>query len=83
MKKFLPVLLLFTSCKAQQNYIFKPGDIVTVHKTKFLIVDYNKSRRGFFYKAKDLNHGLDVEYFSQERLKMGKQSTQKGFLVKR
>lgn len=72
MKKLLLALILFTSCKAQKMYIFKPGDTVNVHNTRFLILDYNKSRKGCFYKAKDLKHNLDVEYFSQERLRNGK-----------
>lgn len=68
MKKLLLALVLFTSCKTQKLYTFKPGDTVKVHNTKFLILDYNKDRKGFFYKAKDLKNGFYVEYFSQERL---------------
>lgn len=69
MKKYLFGLLLFISCKAQKTYIFKPGDTVKVHNTKFLILDYNKSRKGLYYNAQDLKRGFFVEYFSQERLK--------------
>jgi hypothetical protein len=69
MKKLLFLLPLFLSCKAQKTYIFKPGDTVKVRNTKFLILDYNKSRKGIFYNAQDLNRGFFVEYFSQERLK--------------
>ena len=69
MKKYLTLFLLFTSCKAQKTYIFKPGDTVKVHHTRFLILDYNKSRKGIFYNAQDLKRGFFVEYFSQERLK--------------
>ncbi len=76
MKKLLLALLLFTSCKVQHNYMFKPGDTVKVQNTRFLILDYNKGRKGFFYKAQDLKHGYFVEYFSQERLKNVKQNPQ-------
>ncbi|MEX8548807.1 MAG: hypothetical protein V5804_14520 [Mucilaginibacter sp.] len=69
MKKYLLSFLFFISCKAQKTYIFKPGDTVKVHSTKFLILDYNKSRKGLFYNAQDLKRGFFVEYFSQERLK--------------
>ncbi len=69
MKKLIFALLLFTSCKAQHLYIFQPGDTVNIRNTKFLILDYNKSRKGFFYKAQDLKRGYFVEYFSQEHLK--------------
>lgn len=72
MKKLYLIVLLLASCKAQQTYLFKPGDTVKVHKTKFLILDYNKNRKGFFYKAKDLKYGFYVEYFSQERLEKRK-----------
>ncbi len=82
MKKFLIALIVFTSCKTQQKYLFKPGDTVKVHQTKFLILDYNKDRKGFFYKAKDLKHGYYVEYFSQERLKPGTDFPKKTFVVK-
>lgn len=68
MKRFLAAIVLFTSCKAQQQYMFKPGDTVKVQNTRFLILDYNKSRKGYFYKAQDLKHHHFVEYFSQERL---------------
>jgi len=61
-------LILLTSCKTQQKYLFKPGDTVKVRNNKFLILDYNKNRKGFFYYAKDLKLGDYVEYFSQERL---------------
>jgi hypothetical protein len=67
-KKLLFAFILFTSCKAQKTYIFKPGDIVDVRNTQFLILDYNTSRKGFFYIAKDLKRGFYVEYFSQEQL---------------
>ncbi|RYY07724.1 MAG: hypothetical protein EOP43_02405 [Sphingobacteriaceae bacterium] len=76
MKKLLIVLILFTSCKTQKMYIFKPGDTVKVHKNSFLILDYNTTRKGYFYKAQDLKLGFYVEYFSQERLKNVKQFTQ-------
>jgi hypothetical protein len=69
MKKMLFLMLILTACSAKKNYLFKPGDTVTVHQTKFLILDYNKSRKGFFYNAQDLKRGFFVEYFSQERLK--------------
>ncbi len=68
MKKSLFALLLFTSCKTTQQYMFKPGDTVKVHNTRFLILDYNKTRKGYFYKAQDLKHNNFVEYFSQGRL---------------
>lgn len=82
MKKILIVLIVFTSCKTQQKYLFKPGDTVKVNQTKFLILDYNKGRKGFFYKAKDLKHGYYVEYFSQGRLKTGIDLPQKTFAAK-
>ena len=68
MKRSLFALLLFTSCKTTQHYMFKPGDTVKVQNTKFLILDYNKTRKGIFYKAQDLKHNNFVEYFSQGRL---------------
>lgn len=71
MKRFLLAFVLFAACKTEKNYIFNPGDIVKVQQTKFLILDYNKSRKGFFYKAQDLNHNNIVEFFSQERLYRG------------
>jgi hypothetical protein len=76
MKKLLFALILLTSCKARNMYIFKPGDTVKVRNTKFLILDYNTSRKGFFYKAQDLKRGFYVEYFSQERLKNVKRFSQ-------
>lgn len=76
MKKLLIVLILFTSCKTQNMYIFKPGDTVKIQHTSFLILDYNTTRKGYFYKAQDLKHGFYVDYFSQERLKNVKQFTQ-------
>ncbi len=82
MKKILIGLLVLTSCKTQQTYIFKPGDIVKVQNTRFLIMDYNKGRKGLFYKAKDLKNGYNVEYFSQERLKSVKYFPQEKILVK-
>ncbi|WP_419801410.1 hypothetical protein [Mucilaginibacter sp.] len=71
MKKYLLVLMLFAACKTEKNYIFNPGDIVKVQKNSFLILDYNKGRKGFYYKAQDLKHGHYVEYFSQGRLYRG------------
>lgn len=68
MKKSLLALLFFTSCKTTQQYMFKPGDTVKVQNTRFLILDYNKTRKGCFYKAQDLKHNNFVEYFSQGRL---------------
>lgn len=82
MRKLLFVLLIFTSCKTQQVYIFEPGDTVKVRKTKFLILDYNKSRTGFYYKAKDLKRGFYVEYFPQEGLKNVKKIADKNSIVK-
>lgn len=82
MKKLIFALLLFTSCKVQKQYIFKPGDIVKVKKTRFLILDYNKNRKGFFYKAKDLNRDLLVEYFSQAKLENVKPVAQQKYIVK-
>ncbi len=76
MKKLLFALILFTSCKTQKMYVFKPGDTVKVQNTNFLILDYNTNRKGYFYKAQDLKRGFYVEYFSQERLKNVKQFTQ-------
>lgn len=60
--------MLFAACGVEKNYKFKPGDIVKVQNTRFLILDYNKTRKGFFYKAQDLKHNNFVEFFSQERL---------------
>lgn len=71
MKRFLLALMLLAACKTEKKYIFNPGDIVKVQQTRFLILDYNKGRKGFFYKAQDLQHGNFVEYFSQERLYPG------------
>ncbi|RYE36869.1 MAG: hypothetical protein EOP42_01785 [Sphingobacteriaceae bacterium] len=71
MKKFLLAFVLLAACKTEKKYIFIPGDIVKVQQTRFLILDYNKGRKGFFYKAQDLNHNNIVEYFSQERLYPG------------
>ncbi|RYE27001.1 MAG: hypothetical protein EOP42_19890 [Sphingobacteriaceae bacterium] len=68
MKKSLIAFLFFTSCKTTQHYMFKPGDTVKVQNTKFLILDYNKTRKGYFYKAQDLKHNNFVEYFSQGRM---------------
>ncbi|MGI4022125.1 MAG: hypothetical protein ACRYFA_11505 [Janthinobacterium lividum] len=76
MKKLLLALILFTSCKTQKMYMFKPGDTVKIHNTSFLILDYNTSRKGYFYKAQDLKRGFYVEYFSQEKLKNVKQFPQ-------
>ncbi|MVN22014.1 hypothetical protein [Mucilaginibacter arboris] len=72
MKKILLAFLLLTSCKTQQKYLFQPGDTVKVHNNRFLILDYNKGRKGFFYYAKDLKLGYNVDYFSQERVKKSK-----------
>ncbi len=83
MKKYLIALIIFTSCKTQQKYIFTPGDTVKVHQTKFLILDYNKGRKGFFYKARDLNRGFFVEYFSQARLKAGMELPKKVYALKK
>ncbi|MGI4750169.1 MAG: hypothetical protein ACRYFB_06015 [Janthinobacterium lividum] len=68
MKKIVLALVLVTACKTEKYYKFKPGDVVKVQNNRFLILDYNKTRKGFFYKAKDLKHNHFVEFFSQERL---------------
>lgn len=72
MKKILFALLLFTSCKTQKQYTFKPGDTVKVRNVRFVILDYNTGRKSFYYTARDLKRGYFVEYFPQAGLNVKK-----------
>ncbi len=76
MKKLLFIIVLFASCKVEKSYKFKPGDTAKIRNVSFLILDYNKTRPGFYYKAKDLKRGFYVEYFPQKGLKNVKSVTQ-------